>query len=218
MKTGTYENGHRLPKAPIFLDSPMAERVLDLYPRLVRYFSEEVQAHFLEGRNPFRPKNLEVVESAEASKALNRALGPMVVIAGSGMLSGGRILHHLKHGLKDPQNALVFVGYQPRGGLGGDHRQAGKGADPGRGGPLEGQCPHPGGLLRACGPGRASLLAGGAETGGPGPRRRGEAFGAREAPRPQGAGGEPGDLGGRGSGLKPSLSKTMRVAGLLLRV
>lgn len=42
----------------------------------------------------------------------------MVVIAGSGMLSGGRILHHLKHGLSDPRNALVFVGYQPRGGLG----------------------------------------------------------------------------------------------------
>jgi len=113
-----FENGHRLPKAPIFLDSPMAERVLALYPRLVRYFSEEVQAHFLAGRNPFRPQNLEGVESAEASKALSRTPGPMVVIAGSGMLSGGRILHHLKHGLKDPQNALVFVGYQPRGGLG----------------------------------------------------------------------------------------------------
>ena len=42
----------------------------------------------------------------------------MVVIAGSGMLTGGRILHHLKHGLSDPKNALVFVGYQPRGGLG----------------------------------------------------------------------------------------------------
>lgn len=113
-----FENGHRLPQAPIFLDSPMAERVLALYPRLVRYFSEEVQAHFLAGRNPFRPKNLEVVESAEASKALSRSPGPMVVIAGSGMLTGGRILHHLKHGLKDPKNALVFVGYQPRGGLG----------------------------------------------------------------------------------------------------
>ena len=96
----------------------MAGRVLDLYPRLVRYFSEEVQAHFLAGRNPFRPQNLEGVESAEASKALSRTPGPMVVIAGSGMLSGGRILHHLKHGLKDPQNALVFVGCQPRGGLG----------------------------------------------------------------------------------------------------
>jgi len=113
-----YENGHRLPKAPIFLDSPMAERVLALYPRLVRYFSEEVQAHFLAGRNPFQPKNLEVVESAEASRALSRSPGPMVVIAGSGMLTGGRILHHLKHGLEDPKNALVFVGYQPRGGLG----------------------------------------------------------------------------------------------------
>lgn len=113
-----YENGHRLPQAPIYLDSPMAERVLNLYPRLVGYFSEEVQAYFLAGKNPFRPPRLKVVESPEASKALNREPGPMVVIAGSGMLTGGRILQHLKHGLSDPKNALVFVGYQPRGGLG----------------------------------------------------------------------------------------------------
>lgn len=113
-----YENGHRLPEAPIYLDSPMAERVLDLYPRLVRYFSEEVQAYFLAGKNPFRPRGLRVVESVEESKALNREPGPMVIIAGSGMLTGGRILHHLKHGLSDPKNTLVFVGYQPRGGLG----------------------------------------------------------------------------------------------------
>ncbi|WP_038055316.1 MBL fold metallo-hydrolase [Thermus amyloliquefaciens] len=113
-----HENGHRLPEAPIYLDSPMAEEVLDLYPRLVRYFSEEVRAHFLAGRNPFRPRGLRVVETREESKALNREPGPMVIIAGSGMLTGGRILHHLKHGLSDPKNALVFVGYQPRGGLG----------------------------------------------------------------------------------------------------
>lgn len=113
-----YENGHLLPEAPIYLDSPMAERVLALYPRLVRYFSEEVQAYFLAGKNPFRPLRLKVVESPEESKALDREPGPMVVIAGSGMLTGGRILHHLKHGLSHPKNALVFVGYQPRGGLG----------------------------------------------------------------------------------------------------
>lgn len=113
-----YQNGHRLPQAPIYLDSPMASRVLELYPRLVSYFSEEVQAHFLKGKNPFWPRGLEVVESVEESKALNRTPGPMVVLAGSGMLHGGRILHHLKHGLRDPKNALVFVGYQPRGGLG----------------------------------------------------------------------------------------------------
>ncbi|MFN3179991.1 MAG: MBL fold metallo-hydrolase RNA specificity domain-containing protein, partial [Thermus sp.] len=56
--------------------------------------------------------------SVEESKALDREPGPMVIVAGSGMLTGGRILHHLKHGLSDPKNALVFVGYQPRGGLG----------------------------------------------------------------------------------------------------
>jgi len=83
----------------------------------VRYFSGEVQAHFLAGRNPFRPKNLEVTETVEASKALNHAPGPMVVIAGSGMLTEGED-PPLKHGLADPKNALVFVGYQPRGGLG----------------------------------------------------------------------------------------------------
>ncbi|AEV17158.1 Ribonuclease [Thermus sp. CCB_US3_UF1] len=113
-----YQHGHRLPRAPIYLDSPMAERVLELYPHLVRYFSEEVQLYFLQGKNPFRPPGLQVVESAEVSRALTREEGPMVVLAGSGMLTGGRILHHLKHGLADPKNALIFVGYQPRGGLG----------------------------------------------------------------------------------------------------
>ena len=55
---------------------------------------------------------------AEAATDVRLEPGPMVVLAGSGMLTGGRILHHLKHGLSDPRNALVFVGYHPRGGLG----------------------------------------------------------------------------------------------------
>jgi metallo-beta-lactamase family protein len=113
-----FENQDRLVRAPIYLDSPMANRVSALYPRLLPYLSLEVQAYFRKGVNPFEPRGLRHVESAEESKRLNRAEGPMVVLAGSGMLFGGRILHHLKHGLSDPKNAVVFVGYQPRGGLG----------------------------------------------------------------------------------------------------
>ncbi|MER3450781.1 MAG: MBL fold metallo-hydrolase [Thermus sp.] len=113
-----FENQTRLPRAPVYLDSPMANRVSALYPRLLPYFSPEVQAYFHQGENPFEPRGLYHVESVEESKKLNRAEGPMVILAGSGMLSGGRILHHLKHGLSDPRNAVVFVGYQPRGGLG----------------------------------------------------------------------------------------------------
>ncbi len=113
-----FENQTRLPRAPVYLDSPMASRVSALYPRLFPYFSPEVQAYFQKGVNPFEPRGIHHVESVEESKKLNRAEGPMVILAGSGMLSGGRILHHLKHGLSDPRNAVVFVGYQPRGGLG----------------------------------------------------------------------------------------------------
>ena len=113
-----FENQHRLPRAPIYLDSPMASRVSALYPRLFPYFSPEVQAYFQKGVNPFEPRGIHHVENVEESKKLNWAEGPTVILAGSGMLSGGRILHHLKHGLSEPKNAVVFVGYQPRGGLG----------------------------------------------------------------------------------------------------
>ncbi len=113
------ENAHRLPRVPIYLDSPMATRVLGLYPRLIAYLSPGVQRRFLAGENPFHPPGLRLVENPEMSRKLAQTQAPMVVIAGSGMLTGGRILLLLKEGLPHPQNALVFVGYQPQGGLGG---------------------------------------------------------------------------------------------------
>lgn len=112
-----YTHGHRLPRAPIYLDSPMAGRVLSLYPRLVRYFSEEVQAHFLqeEPLPPCGPRGGGAHRGLQGPKPRPRPHGGP---RGKRDARGGRILHHLKHGLSDPRNALVFVGYQPQGGLG----------------------------------------------------------------------------------------------------
>jgi metallo-beta-lactamase family protein len=112
------EEKRQIPSVPVFVDSPMAFRISDIYPSVREYLSEEVQALYRKGRDPFRPRRLEYTHSVEDSKALNGLEGPLVVIAGSGMLAGGRILHHLRHGLPGEHNAVVITGYQPRGGLG----------------------------------------------------------------------------------------------------
>lgn len=112
------EEKRQIPSVPVFVDSPMASRISEIYPSVREYFSEEVQAIYRQGRDPFSPRGLEYTRSVEDSKTLNGLEGPLVIIAGSGMLAGGRILHHLRHGLPGENNAVVITGYQPRGGLG----------------------------------------------------------------------------------------------------
>ena len=70
------------------------------------------------GRDPFAPAPARYTRSVEESKAINRERGPAIVIAGSGMMCGGRILHHLRAHLDEPETTVVIVGYQPQGGLG----------------------------------------------------------------------------------------------------
>ena len=99
----------RVPRAPVFLNTPMAIDVTDLYTKHTSYHrlsDEECQA---------LRASATYVRSVTESKALNRSAGPMVIVAGAGMLSGGRILHHLKAFGGDPGNALVLVGYQAAG-------------------------------------------------------------------------------------------------------
>ncbi|PZA05681.1 MULTISPECIES: MBL fold metallo-hydrolase [unclassified Meiothermus] len=112
------EQQNKIPSVPIYVDSPMAERISQIYPQVKRYFSPEVQALYEQGTDPFSPRQLRYAHTVDDSKALNELSGPLVIVAGNGMLSGGRILHHLRHGLSDPKNALVITSYQPRGGLG----------------------------------------------------------------------------------------------------
>lgn len=102
----------------IYLDSPMAVKVTSVYKQHHELFDEEMQADWHGPRNPFKMKNLKLVSSVEESRALNQLTKGAIIIAGSGMCTGGRIRHHLKHNLWRPQCHVLFSGYQANGTLG----------------------------------------------------------------------------------------------------
>ena len=102
----------------VFLDSPMANRVLKVYDRHHALFDAEAREVWRGTPNPFRLPNLHATVTTEESMAINRIERGAVVIAGSGMANGGRILHHLRHRLGRRETHVVFVGYQAEGTLG----------------------------------------------------------------------------------------------------
>ena len=108
----------KLSRWQVFLDSPMAGKVVQVYGRHHDLFDADAQAVWRGKPNPFKLPNLHVTESAEESMAINRIERGAIIIAGSGMANGGRILHHLKQNLDRRQAHLVFVGYQGAGTLG----------------------------------------------------------------------------------------------------
>ena len=102
---------------PIFFDSPMGVKATEIYNKHLSLFSREIQQHVKEGYDPFTPEQLHYVESVADSRRIND-IKHAIVMAGSGMCNGGRIVHHLKHGVGDPSNRIIFVGYQAKGTLG----------------------------------------------------------------------------------------------------
>jgi metallo-beta-lactamase family protein len=102
----------------IFLDSPMAAKVTDVYDRHEDLFDEDAQQLWREKPHPFRLPNLHATVAVEQSQAINQVRGGAIIIAGSGMCNGGRIRHHLLHNLGNRKNHVVFVGYQANGTLG----------------------------------------------------------------------------------------------------
>ncbi len=96
----------------------MATRMTELYRTCDNEFHEEINSLLERGTDPFSPKTLQYTVSTEASKALNHVEGGAIIIAGSGMMTGGRILHHLKHNLWRRGASLIIVGYQADGTLG----------------------------------------------------------------------------------------------------
>ncbi len=108
----------RMPRIPIFVDSPMAVSATDLYDHSDDDHDSDMKALLKEGYEPLSPANLTIVRDRNQSKEVNFRRGPMVVISGSGMANGGRIVHHLKHRLSDPSTLVVFTGYQANGTLG----------------------------------------------------------------------------------------------------
>jgi metallo-beta-lactamase family protein len=106
----------RLPRSlPVFLDSPMAVSAVEIYRRFPDYFDEAARALVADGSDPFGMPGLRLTREHEASVALNRIEGGAVIIAGSGMCTGGRVRHHLRQNLGHDRSAIVFVGFAARG-------------------------------------------------------------------------------------------------------
>lgn len=105
----------RVPDLPVYIDSPMAVDVTDLYCQFGDDHNLNVDLLMDEESCPLRCKNTKFVRDVEDSKALNTRPGPAIIISASGMCTGGRILHHLKWRLPDPKNMVLFVGFQAEG-------------------------------------------------------------------------------------------------------
>lgn len=107
-----------VPEFPVYLDSPMAIKATRLYLKHQGLFDEDAQALMKHGQIQDDLKLLRFTEKAEESKALNESWDMAVILAGSGMCDGGRILHHLRHNLWRRNVSVLIVGYQSEGSLG----------------------------------------------------------------------------------------------------
>ncbi len=101
-----------LPECNVFLDSPLAIKATNLYKSHPVHLSDACETLVMSGKNPFALRSLELSLTREDSMHINEVKKGAIIIAGSGMCTGGRIMHHLKHRLWNPRNAVIFVGYQ----------------------------------------------------------------------------------------------------------
>jgi metallo-beta-lactamase family protein len=108
------EDAKRIPVLPVFIDSPMAGRALQFYANRVNELDVEVPPG-ARGVGVFATGRMTTVASVQQSKELVASRHPSIVIASSGMATGGRVLHHLEAALPSPKNTVLFVGYQAEG-------------------------------------------------------------------------------------------------------
>lgn len=118
----------RIPRVPLYLDSPMASRATTVYLDHPETYDEETAQLLRSGESPLAYPGQQFTDSVEESKAIRTADRPIMVVASSGMLTGGRIMHHLKDFLPDPRCTLLFIGYQGQGTLGRHLQDGGKSA------------------------------------------------------------------------------------------
>ncbi len=112
-------DNHQIPRIPIFIDSPLAGNLSEVFMRHSEDFDEESWRDFgIKGESPLAFRNLTYTHSIDESKALNDKRGPLMIISASGMAEGGRILHHLKHHIEDRNTIIMFTGYQAQHTLG----------------------------------------------------------------------------------------------------
>jgi metallo-beta-lactamase family protein len=110
---------NEIPPLPIYVDTPLGDKITKIFPRYVDLFDSDFAEKFgNNGKAAFNFNNLKYVQSTAESKSLNGKNGPFIVIAGSGMSEGGRILHHLKNNIGDNANIVLITGYQAKDTLG----------------------------------------------------------------------------------------------------
>ena len=105
-------NAHRIPSIPIFVDSPLAVNVTEVFRKHPECYDEEARKFLSEGDDPFGFSRLRYIRETSESKALNSLHGPFLVLSASGMCEGGRILHHLRNNIEDPRNTVLITGFQ----------------------------------------------------------------------------------------------------------
>lgn len=111
-------NQNLIPSFPIFVDSPLAVNVTEVFRKHPELFDEEARSFLNNHEDPFGFQRLTYVRDVEQSKALNDLRGPFMIVSASGMCEGGRILHHLKNNISDPRNTILLTGYQAENTLG----------------------------------------------------------------------------------------------------
>ena len=107
-----------VPVVPFFLDSPLAIKATEIYKKYDRYYNKEAKYIISEGDELFQFPGLKFTLKTEESKGINDVPAPKIIIAGSGMLNGGRILHHARRYMSDSKSTILFVGHQAAGSLG----------------------------------------------------------------------------------------------------
>ena len=121
MELNELVEGGRIPRVPVFIDSPLAIRLTAVYQKYSRdpaYFNEEAIKTIESGDAIFNFPGLKMTLTSAESKEINNIPPPKIIVAGAGMSNGGRILHHERRYLSDPKSAILFLGFQARGSLG----------------------------------------------------------------------------------------------------
>ena len=107
-----------IPHLMVFLDSPMANRVIEVFKRHLEILDDDMKKLLRLHHSPFEFPGLQITQSADQSKSINQIEGTVIIIAGSGMCTGGRIKHHLANNITKAKSTVLFVGYQAAGTLG----------------------------------------------------------------------------------------------------
>jgi metallo-beta-lactamase family protein len=112
MTLARLEADGRIPKVPVYVDSPMALRALEVYRQAIRDHDPQLRPEVTAESTSYRPARLALMPGREESVKLNRPGKPCIIVSASGMATGGRVLHHLAHQLPNPRNSVVLTGFQ----------------------------------------------------------------------------------------------------------